>query len=84
MTTFFNRFMTSLVTSINISSYCVMCHHKNGYSRNSKILGTWTLDLLRSSRQMIMLLSSQVCAYIVICLLLFSESIKVLVEVIMH
>ena len=56
----FCRFSISLALYISTLSCYVKLHHKNGYLGNSRILGTWNLDLLRSNHRMIMLQSLQV------------------------
>lgn len=52
--------MILLAIFINTLSCCDKFLPKNGYLRNSKILGIWNLDLRRNSLRMIMLLSLQV------------------------
>ena len=56
----FCRFSRSLALYINTLSCYVKLPHKNGYLGNSRILGTWILDLRRSNLRMIMLQSLQV------------------------
>lgn len=56
----FCRFSISLALYISTLRCYVKLHHKNGYLGNSRILGTWNLDLLRSNHRMIMLQSFQV------------------------
>jgi hypothetical protein len=60
------RYSRSLALYISTLCCYVKLPRKNGYLRNSRILGTWNLDLQRSNLRMITLLSFQVFLLLVL------------------